>query len=61
MMANFDMIISGIWLGIMYLRTQEYRNKKSWDLEKNGEGIIYLKVNCVKWKKNLLEFKDKVT
>lgn len=42
-------------------RNTEIIKQKSWDLGKNGEEIIYLEINCVKWEKNLLEFKDKVT
>lgn len=44
-------------------KIQEHRNKKAeiTDLEGDSEEIIYLDINCVKWEKNLLKFKGKVT
>lgn len=58
------MIILGKWLGRMRHKIQEHRNNKAEIMRfrgANGEEKIYLEINCVKWEKNLLEFKDKVT
>lgn len=63
MIAKDAMTILGKWFVRMCHKIQEHRNKKAdiTDLGGDSEEIIYLEVNCVKWEKNLLKFKGKVT
>lgn len=58
-MADCNIVILGKWFRMRYHRIQEHRNNKSEIMgfrNKNGEGLIYLEVNCVKWEKNFSEF-----